>query len=392
MTEPNNKAVKWLIFSHFIIDCYPGFIAPMLPFITAKIGVQMSAAMLIISIANISSYFLQPIFGYMADKCRKRFFIFWGIIIASLCIPLMGLAQSFTALTIAIVLGEIGVGFFHPQSTSYVPRFCSNSEQAKFDMGCFLSMGSVGYGVGALAATNIFDRFGSEALVYTSVIGVLTALSMFLFVPKLSNLPEEQKNSTPPLMTCLKQIFSHKIVGTLVVASLVKSLIVSSYTMIMPFYWKSIGFNASKIGVISCIFLTTSTLGMITAPKIEKYIGTRNTFYLSFISILPIALITYYMLHNNHFEMAIIFYSIIGYMIFLTQPLNVVMSQKLLPEYKSMISGVVGGFSWGVIGVLLPLLSLFGEKIGILYALLIISCVPVIFCKWVKIIPKQPID
>lgn len=392
MNVSNKKAVNWLIFAHFIIDCYPGFIAPMLPFITAKIGVQMSAAMLIISVANISSYFMQPLFGYMADRWKKRFFIFWGIIIASLCIPLMGYANNFTALTIAIILGEIGVGFFHPQSTSFVPRFCRNAEQAKLDMGCFLSMGSIGYGVGALTATNIYDHFGSEALIYTSIVGILTALSMFIFIPKLSNLPEEQKQITPPLITCLKQIFSHKIVSTLVFASIVKSLIVSSYTMIMPFYWKSIGFSASKIGIISCIFLSTSTLGMITAPKIEKYIGTRNTFYLSFISILPIAIITYYLLRNNHVEIAIGFYAIIGYMIFLTQPLNVVMSQKLLPDYKCMISGVVGGFCWGVIGILLPLLSLFGEKIGILQALLIISCVPIIFCKWVKIIPKQPID
>lgn len=392
MNVSNKKAVNWLIFAHFIIDCYPGFIAPMLPFITAKIGVQMSAAMLIISVANISSYFMQPLFGYMADRWKKRFFIFWGIIIASLCIPLMGYANNFTALTIAIILGEIGVGFFHPQSTSYVPRFCRNAEQAKLDMGCFLSMGSIGYGVGALTATNIYDHFGSEALIYTSIVGILTALSMFIFIPKLSNLPEEQKQITPPLITCLKQIFSHKIVSTLVFASIVKSLIVSAYTMIMPFYWKSIGFSASKIGIISCIFLSTSTLGMITAPKIEKYIGTRNTFYLSFISILPIAIITYYLLRNNHVEIAIGFYAIIGYMIFLTQPLNVVMSQKLLPDYKCMISGVVGGFCWGVIGILLPLLSLFGEKIGILQALLIISCVPIIFCKWVKIIPKQPID
>ena len=82
MEQDNKKAVFWLQFAHFIIDCYPGFIAPMLPFITAKVGVEMAAAMTIISIANVSSYLLQPIFGYFADRCQKRFFIFWGIIIA----------------------------------------------------------------------------------------------------------------------------------------------------------------------------------------------------------------------------------------------------------------------------------------------------------------------
>ena len=304
----------------------------------------------------------------------------------------MGLAQSFLALTIAIVLGEIGVGFFHPQSTSFVPIFCKNSEQSKFDMGCFLSMGSVGYGVGAIVSTNLYNHFGETSLIYTSIVGILTALSMFLFIPKLSackDMPIPEKKS---MIESFSAIFSHPLEKVLVSASIVKSIIVSSFTMIMPFYWKSIGFSAPKIGIIGCIFLATSTAGMILSPKIEKYIGSRNTFYLSFLSILPLAIITVTLIKINIY-FAICTYSAIGFLIFLTQPINVVMSQKLLPEYKSTISGVVGGFSWGVVGVILPLLSLFAEKTGILIALIIISCIPLIFsCFWVKLIPEKPIE
>ncbi len=390
MAHVDIKAVRWLQFSHFIIDCYPGFIAPMLPFITAKIGIPMSAAMLIIGIANISSYLLQPIFGYWADKCHKRFFIFWGIIIASLFIPLMGYAQSFAALTIAIVIGEIGVGFFHPQSTSFLPVFCKNSEQAKFDMGCFLSMGSIGYGVGAIVSTRLFDLFGEGVLIYTSIIGILTAFSMFIFLPKLS-CDKSQTKQTESLIMCMRGIFSNSLERVLISASIVKSLIVSSFTMIMPFYWKSIGFNATKIGVISCIFLATSTAGMIFAPKLEKYIGSRNVFYLSYTSILPLAILTIKFIEINIY-IAISLYGLIGFMIFLTQPINVVMSQKLLPQYKSMISGVVGGFTWGIVGIMLPLLSYFAEHTGILKALIIISCIPMKFNNWVIAIPIKPME
>ncbi len=390
MVQENKKAVYWLQFSHFIIDCYPGFIAPMLPFITAKIGVEMSAAMVIIAIANISSYLLQPVFGYLADRWQKRFFIFWGIIIASIFIPLMGYAQSFTTLTLAIVIGEIGVGFFHPQSTSFVPLFCKNTEQSKFNVGCYLSMGSVGYGVGALVSTRLYDLFGEGALIYTSIIGVLTALSMFIFVPKVSNDKSQIKQKTP-ILECMKDIFSHPLERVLISASIVKSVIVSSFTMIMPFYWKSIGFSATKIGIISCIFLATSTAGMIFSPKLEKHVGSRNTFYISLLSALPLAILTVWLIKVNIY-LAIITYSAIGFMIFLPQPINVVMSQKLLPQYKSMISGVIGGFTWGIVGVMLPLLSLFAEKTGILQALVIISCLPIIFCYWVKAIPQKTLD
>ena len=392
MEQDNKKAVFWLQFAHFIIDCYPGFIAPMLPFITAKVGVEMAAAMTIISIANVSSYLLQPIFGYFADRCQKRFFIFWGIIIASIFIPMMGLAKSYAALTIAIVIGEIGVGFFHPQSTSFVPLFCKNAEQSKLNMGIFLSMGSFAYGAGALIATRLYDNFGETSLIYTSIVGVLTAFSMFIFIPKMScHTKEEKKENKPHFLTGIKDIFSNSLERILIFASIVKSIIISSFTMIMPFYWKSIGFNATKIGYISCIFLATSTAGMILSPKIEKLIGSRNTFYFAFLSILPLALLTVWLIKVNIY-LAILFYSIIGFSAFLIQPINVVMSQKLLPQYKSMISGVVGGFTWGVVGASLPVIGFFAQKIGILQAMIVISCIPLIFCYWVREIPKRPIE
>ncbi|MBQ2644665.1 MFS transporter [bacterium] len=390
MVEPSIKAVRWLEFSHFIIDCYPGFIAPLLPFIAAKIGIEVAAAMTIISISNISSYLMQPLFGYIADRCQKRFFIFWGIIIASIFIPLMGYAKSFTALTMAIILGEIGVGFFHPQATSFVPIFCKDISQEKFHVGCFLSMGSVAYGVGALVSTKIYDIFGEQMLIVTSVIGILTAISMFWFVPKISGNTKEKKE-TVPFIKGIRDIFSHKVVRIIVFASIVKSIIISSFTMIMPFYWKSIGFNAFKIGIISCIFLATSTLGMLASHKIEKFIGCRYTYYLAFIATFISASITIWLLNINIY-IAIIFYGIIGFFAFIIQPINVVMSQKLLPEYKSLISGVVGGFTWGVVGLMLPFLGYLTEKIGILHTLLGVSFLPLIFCLKIKLIPKQLIE
>ena len=390
MIKEDIKSVRWLIFAHLTIDSYPGMIAPLMPFIASKIGVPMAAAMLIISISNITSYLFQPIFGYFADRCQKRFFIFWGMMLASVFIPLIGLAENMTALAFAIILGEIGVGFFHPQSTSFLPMFCKNAEQSKLNMGIFLSMGSAGYAVGALTATRIYDTFGSGAIALTSVFGVLAALSMFLFVPKVSA-DTSQKRLSIPLKECVFEIFSNKIERTLVFASIVKSMMISSFTMIMPFFWKSIGFSATKIGIISCVFLAASTAGMILSPKVEKHIGTRNIFYIAFLSILPIAILMKFMIGINIY-IAVLIYSLIGFFAFLTQPVNVVMSQKLLPKYRSMISGIVGGFTWGIVGIMLPLLSLFAQKVGILTGLCTIACVPLIFSYWVGIIPEKPIE
>ncbi len=384
------KAVNWLIFAHFVIDCYPGFIAPLLPFISANVGITMKEAMAIISIANISSYLMQPFFGYFSDKCKKRFFVFWGMMIASICLPMMGITESFFALTTAIVLGEIGVGFFHPQATSFVPRFCKDTVQSTWNTGIFLSMGSIGYGVGAIVGTNLYQHFGSQSIMFTSIIGVMTALAMFFCVPKISCEQEERKDKIS-LLEAIRAIFSLRLERILIASSIAKSIVVSSYTLIMPFFWKNIGLSASKIGLINCVFLATSTLGMIAAPKFEQKIGSRNTFYFSFLLTLPLAIIMVIFMKIN-IAIAMIIYALIGFMIFLTQPINVVMSQKLLPKYKSTISGLVGGFTWGIVGAVLPLLGWFMEKIGIMNGLIVVTLFPFVMSIWVREIPKRPLD
>lgn len=373
--------------AHLVIDNYPGFIAPMLPFIAAEISIPLAKAMLVISIANLTSYLSQPVFGFFADKLTKRFFIFWGILIGSIFIPAMGFARNFVELALIIVIGEIGVGFFHPQATGLVPVFSENENSAKKNIAWFLSLGTVGYGTGALISTKLYDLFGAHSLMFTAVFGTLFAFTMFPFVPKISSKKTEEKPKVS-VLRCIKDIFSHKIIKILIEASILKSLIVSSFSMILPFYWKQIGCSASTIGTLSFVFLAASTAGMILSPYIEKKIGTKPLYYLSFLSVLPLALI--FMFTQKYSPVpGYVCFALIGFAAFLTVPVNVTVSQKLLPEYKNLISGVVGGFSWGIIGVILPILGMFAQKFGILHALVAITCIPFLFGHRIKLLPED---
>lgn len=389
MGIPSEKSgLYWLCAAHFVTDNYPGFIAPMLPFIAGKIDIPMASAMLIISIANITSYLLQPVFGFLSDKITRRFFIFWGILIAAIFIPAMGLVTNFLWLALVIVIGEIGVGFFHPQATGFVPSLSKDQSQTRKDLSLFLSLGTVGFATGALISTKIYDVFGSEALMFTSFFGILFAFTMFMFLPKIPKSTDIKEKVKISLTKCVKSIIFHPVVRILVVASILKSLIVSSFSMILPFYWKSVGLSATSVGALNCTFLISSTLGMLTSPHIEKKIGTRNLFYLSFMSILPLALIFMFSAQSCKI-LSYVCFVLTGFLGFLTVPVNLAVSQKLLPEFKNLISGVIGGFSWGIIGVMLPLLSLFAEKIGILQALCVISTVPFLFFFAIRLLPEK---
>ena len=190
------KTIRWLSMSHFACDVYTGFLNPIMPFIAAKLGFTMALATVLISIAQICSNMLQPIFGFFADHTLKRFFIFWGLVLVSIFIPLAPAAPSVSILTICMILGCLGSSFFHPQSSGFVQRF--SQENYSNNMGFFVSMGSLGFAFGPLLAAYITQYAGLDKIFITSIFGLTLAALMLKCVPKLSNFPN-----------CLKSILQH---------------------------------------------------------------------------------------------------------------------------------------------------------------------------------------
>ena len=181
----NKKALFWLSGGHFINDIYTGVLNPIMPFIAAKIGISMAFATIILTISHIFSSLLQPLFGYFADNIVKRSFIFWGLILSSIFIPLSALAHNPFILILFIIIGSIGSSLFHPQALGFASRF-ADKETAGKAMAIFVAMGTLGYSCGPVVSSAITQFLGMPKMPLMTVLGVCWAFLMFIFVPKLS--------------------------------------------------------------------------------------------------------------------------------------------------------------------------------------------------------------
>jgi FSR family fosmidomycin resistance protein-like MFS transporter len=380
--KQNNKIIKTLSTGHFVTDAYSGFVNPIMPFIAANIGISMTVATILISVSNITSSMSQPFFGFIADKWQRRFFIFWGMMMASIFLSFLGIANNIYTLTIFLMLGHIGVAFFHPQATSLVGNYCENKSK---EMSWFIALGTFGYSLGPAISSGISSIWGMDKLPYACIFGILFAFFMLKTVPKITEVHIEKPKVS--VTEALKKIFSNKPVAILVLASIVKSFVVSSFNIILPFYWKSIGFSLSKIGIILFIFMLAGALGVMTSPYVERKIGVRKVFYLSLIPVTVLGLLFY--ISKGEGILGLISFILIGYVSFLAVPVNMALAQKLMPEFKSMISGFIGGFSWGVIGLVLPFISHIAQMIGIINIFLAVVLIPLIFSYFIKYLPEK---
>lgn len=380
----NKKEIKTLSLGHFIIDAYSGFLNPIMPFIAAKIGITMAVATVLISISNLTSSLSQPFFGYIADKWQRRFFIFWGMLMASLFLSFLGIAHNIWTLALCIILGHMGVAFFHPQASSIVYSYSKTAECSK-DISIFIAMGTFGFALGPAISSGITQHFGLEKLPFACFIGIIMAFVLLKNIPKLSEIQIEKPKVS--VLGALKAILKNKPVSILVGASIVKSFVVSSFPIILPFYWKSIGYSVANIGVILLVFMLAGALGVMTSPLLEKKVGIKNVFYISLMSVAPLGFVFY--LSKGDGILALVSFILIGYVSLLASPVNMALAQKLMPEFKSMISGFIGGFSWGVIGILLPVISLLAEKTGFMNILFLMTLIPLMFAYCIKYLPEE---
>lgn len=382
MQEENKKAVAWLTLGHGMADSYSGFINPILPFIVANIGTTLAAATCALSASQLFSSMMQPVFGFIADKWRKRFFIFWGIILASIFFSLTGLVQNIWQLALCLILGGVGVGFYHPQATGFVVRY-SGKNLAKY-MSIFIAAGTIGYSVGPIISSSITQFFGVTKLPLAASWVILFALAVFLFVPKISHQPVPK--DTTSFKTAVTDIFKNKTVRILIMVSALKSLVTSSFSVLLPFYWKSLGYSAFQIGIAVFLFLTVGAFGTYISSKYEKLIGYKNVFYTSLIVPFILTLVFVSLMKLSP-VLSFILFILTGFVTMLSVSINMVMAQKTMQQYKSMISGFIAGFSWGIVGVMLPLIGFVAQNVGIIKVLVVIAFIPFVLSYFVRFLP-----
>ncbi len=381
-----NKTIGWLSAAHFTTDVYSGFLNPIMPFIAAKIGISMGVAALLMSISQLFSQLVQPIFGFFADSISKRGFIFWGLLLASIFYPLSSCANNFLALSIFIIAGSLGVSIFHPQGIGFIVRF--TKEDFTKNMGIFLSLGSIGYSFGPMISASVAEYFGLEKIVYTAIPGIILALAMFGCVPKVSNL--DKKTEKKNIVKVFSAIFSNTQIKILILISIMKALISSSCAILLPFLWKDFGHSAFYIGTALFAFMLAGGIGSLVSPKLEKLIGTKEIIYVSMLS-MPVLMTIFVFTYKILPVIALIDFVLMAFVLMLATPITMVLAQKELPQYKSIIGGFLNGFCWGVVGVLLSGLGFMAQKFGILQMLFIAGIVPAFcayFVKYLKVEEK----
>src|SRR5437660_11939351 len=100
MRLPSSLTSRLLLLAagHFTIDAYSSFFLPLLPLLAQRLGLNYAMVGGLTAMASVSSSFLQPAFGVLADRMRRPWFVALGPLIAAAFMASVGLAPTYGAL------------------------------------------------------------------------------------------------------------------------------------------------------------------------------------------------------------------------------------------------------------------------------------------------------
>ncbi|MBR1424892.1 MFS transporter [bacterium] len=382
--DKERKPQIWFCGGHFINDIYTGFLNPIMPFIAEQVRISMPVATIILSCSHIFSSLLQPFFGFFADKMKKRALIFWGLICTSLFISFAPAVNNIILMIFCIILGSLGSSLFHPQSLGLISRF-SSSDVVR-NMGIFIACGTLGFSMGPLFSSAIAQYFGLKMMPFLALIGLSWAFLMFKMVPQFhSDVVKEQKIN---FYQALKDIVSERKLNILNLIAMLKSLVQTSCSILLPFLWKAEGYSQFQIGLALFGFIFLGGIASLLSPKFEKKIGTANVFYFSMITTFPLMML-FMFTYKTLPILSFIIFAIMGFVTMFATPITMSLAQSVLPQYKSIIGGFINGFSWGIVAVAMSMIGFIAQATSIVPVLVVISFIPALCSVLVKQLFKK---
>ena len=361
----NAPRLALVTFSHFSIDTYSSFLAPLLPLLLVKFHLSLALVGVLVTLSTLMSGLGQPFFGFLADKFRNRIFILAGPIIAAFFIAQIGRAWNYESLLVLILLSAVGAAIFHPQAAAMAGQVSSG--RRGFGVSIFMMGGRFGYATGPLVAAYVASRYGMVQLQYTFLPILLVVGLLFLYCPAPSGPGRKgsfkelagsvQKAGKPLLYVCLIEIL--------------RSGLMSALASFLPLLYTQKGLSLIQAGATSTIFLASGAVGSLLGGYSSDRWGRRHVILTAMTLSFPV----FYLFLHTSGPISFVFLGLTGLVLLSTLAVTIALAQEMLPASASMASSIMLGFAWMVGSLLSTLVGVLGDHIGIGGALNVVGLV-----------------
>jgi FSR family fosmidomycin resistance protein-like MFS transporter len=364
------RKILLLTFSHFASDINQGALPAMLPIFIAQRHFSYSLAASLVLATNAMASFLQPLFGWLADRKPTPWLAPVGLVTASLGMGLAGITQSYPVLVASVALSGVGLAIFHPEAARLVHHHSGLKRSSA--MSLFSVGGNAGFAAGPVLTTALLAWMGLRGSVLLVIPSAVMAPVLFLKFRHDRGGPRKHPVCTVPQA----RSDAWGPFSVLTVSIVFRSIVFYGLNTFLPLYWigffgksKEAGSSALSLLLISGTFGTLAGGHLGDRFRRNKLIGIT-------MAIVPFLLLAFVLLHRAGWASSLL--PVLGFILFMPFSVMVVLGQEYLPNRLGTASGVTLGLAGSVGGLAAPLLGHIADRYGIHSTLVALAFVSVI--------------
>ncbi|MBI3961700.1 MAG: MFS transporter [Deinococcus sp.] len=353
-----------LAVAHAIVDSYSGFLAPLLPALIQRYDLSLTLASTLASVLSLSTSFVQPVFGVLADRLDRRVFLIAGPALTAVFLSLIGLAPSFWILLPLLALGGLGVAAFHPCAASLASTSAQGRSRAVW-LSVFSAGGTFGYAMGPLAVTALVAATDLSLTWIAMIPGLVLLAILWRHLPAGGG---GQKRGGRELAVPLRRLANPVAIVVL------RALTFTSFSTFLPVILAQRNLPLTAGGRAVAVYGVAGALGGIAGSYLAGRLGKKTIVILS---LLLAPGVLYLALHAQGFWLLPAI-ALAGAVVNSSLPVTILMAQEMVPDQVATASSLTMGFGWGIAGVLLVLVGRLADAIGPQQALAVTLFLPFI--------------
>jgi FSR family fosmidomycin resistance protein-like MFS transporter len=133
------------IAAHSVTDFLSFVAVALMPLLAVRLGMTVEQKALLLGLGAAASGAVQPLVAWISDRFDSRATGTGGLVIAAVCVGMLGFARSFEQLLMLYFFAVLGVGAFHPASAAAVGALAGRRRSAMVSV--FFLFGMLG-GIG----------------------------------------------------------------------------------------------------------------------------------------------------------------------------------------------------------------------------------------------------
>ena len=368
--RPNMRLLGLLGLGHMVIDINQGSLPAILPFLRSALDLSYTATGVIVLAANITSSLIQPLFGYLADRSRRRWLLPVSVLLSAVGLGLTGLAPSYGVVLGLVVITGFGVAAFHPEG--YRTATVVAGDRKATGVSIFSTGGNIGIAAGPPLVTALLMGFGMPGTLGMLIPGLLVAVLLTAVLPTLS-IPAPAASAHGAAAAGARTM--RGAMGLLILMVAIRSWTQLGFTTFMPFYYLDVLHGDPRlVGTMLAIFLGAGAVGTLVAGPIADRVGVRRYVVSVFLLAAPLGAGVLFV------EGVLVFVLLgaLGFVLVSTFTVSVVLGQAYLPRHPGMASGLIVGFAIGAGGVGASALGWVADQWGLAAALWISALIPLL--------------